>query len=148
MQTPHSFIAGLSIKRAAILEMSFVNEAACDTAKAFYAELLGTQPGSTKAPYLFVLPVEMALVLEISADGLAHSTTYWELQDNSSANFANVYKDLKDKHRCTHIKGPHKPSYKSLLKPDTEVCTLLDPSGTAFGLVINPPIPMLRSKQP
>ena len=74
MQPPHSLIPGANIKRAAIIEISFASEAACDAAKDFYVELMGTMPPATKPPYLFAVPVEMALVLEVSADGNAHTT--------------------------------------------------------------------------
>ena len=65
----------------------------------------------------------------------AHTTIYWQLTDNTSSNLTKVYDELQTKHKCRPIKdkGPHKPPYKNLLKKDTELCTLLDPSGSVFG---------------
>jgi hypothetical protein len=141
---PHTLFPGAGIQRPAILETSFASEEACITAKDFYAGLLGSVPASAKPPYIFEVVAQMALILTVSDDGTARTTIYWELTDNTSDNLKKVYKELQDKHKCREIKGkgPHKPPYKSLLKGDTELCTLLDPSGSIFGLVINPPIPM------
>lgn len=140
---PDAFFPGAGIKRPAIIETSFASEDACNTAKAFYAGLLGSVPASAKPPYLFEVAVEVALILLVSDDGSARTTIYWQLTDNTSGNLKKVYEDLQDKHDCRPIKdkGPHKPPYKSLLRNDTELCALLDPSGSVFGLVINPPIP-------
>jgi hypothetical protein len=143
--SPEALFPGADIKRPAIIETSFANEANCTTAKNFYAGLLGSVPPSATPPYLFVVPVDVSLILVVSDDGLARTTIYWELANNTSANLANVYKELKDKHKCRHVKPPHKPPYNSLVgvKGTMEVCTLLDPSGSLFGLVINPPVPTI-----
>ena len=142
---PHALFAGAGIKRPAIIEISFANDNDCNTAKTFYAGLLGIHPTTTKPPYLFVVAVEVSFVLVVSDDGFPQTTIFWELTDNTSANLAKVYKELQDKHNCRPIKdkGPHKPPYKSLLRDDTELCSLLDPSGSMFGLVINPPVPVI-----
>lgn len=138
--TPALF-PGAGIKRPAIIETSFASEAACNTAKDFYAGLLGTLPASAQPPYLFPVAFEVAMLLVVSDDGVARTTIYWELVDNTSSNLDNVYKELKNKYKCRQVKAPHKPPYAKLLKPNTEACLLLDPSGSLFGLVINPPYP-------
>ncbi len=140
----HALFPGAGIKRPAIIETSFANEAACTVAKNFYAGLLGTAPAAAKPPYLFEVAVEMAFVLTVSDDGTARTTIYWQLTDNTSDNLKKVYQELQDKHGCREIKGkgPHKPPFKNLLRDDTELCALLDPSGSVFGLVINPPMPL------
>ena len=139
----HELFPGAGIKRPAITETSFASEEACNTAKEFYAGLLGILPNTAQPPYLFPVVFEVALLLVVSDDGIARTTTYWELTDNTSSNLDNVYKELKDKYKCRHVKAPHKPAYAALLKSNTEICSLLDPSGSLFGLVINPPIPLV-----
>jgi len=125
------------IIRPAMLEIGVANAGQLATTIKLYEVLLGI------TEYPFRLLTDMALLCVVRSGGNAQTVIYWEVPGTSSAELKAVYDNLIEKHKCKGVKAPHKLPKPRGLRDDTEVCTLTDEAGGEFGLVINPPYPIV-----
>lgn len=130
---------GVDIEQVAIIEMSF-NEASGAAAAAFYEGLLGINPITMQLPYLFKVTDTVGLMLVDSGQtGSSGTTIYWKVKDGDKKALEGARDEL--------IKlGCNKPTPIRQMAGDTFLCTLTDPAGDVFGLIINPPVPLVPTK--
>ena len=128
------------VSRAASIELRFSTEAKSTDTLSIYTDMvqgLG-KPISTKPPVSLRLGQEQELRFVVAAAYTNCTVIYWSVVDNSSKGISEACAALESK-GCTVVEKIHiRPD-----QPTTECCLLQDPAGNLFGVIINPPYPLL-----
>lgn len=128
------------VTRAASIELRFTGKGEiADSLKIYpeFVEGLG-RPNSTKPPVSMRLGDMQELRFVEAASNSSCTVIYWELIEDTNEGILAACKDL-EANGCKTVEAIHfRPD-----QPETACCLMQDPGGNLFGLIINPPYPLI-----
>ena len=129
------------VTRAASIELRFISKNGVANSVGFYSDLIA----GVEAPNSITPPVSMRLgdmqeLRFVEAAACSNCTAiYWQVTVDSEDAIRAACEVLEGEGCKTVVGIHHRPD-----QPKTLCCLMQDPGGNLFGLIINPPYPLVR----
>ena len=129
------------VTRAASIELRFISKNEVANSLGLYSDVIvGVEAPNSITPPISMRLGDMQELRFVEAAAYSNCTViYWQVTVNSEDAIRAACKALEGA-GCETVEGiHHRPD-----QPKTLCCLMQDPGGNLFGLIINPPYPLIR----